>query len=114
MNDRGHSSGEVLLAFLVGGLIGAGVALVTAPYSGRETRDKLREAAGDAKDKIRTLSDETREKVRGYAADAKDKLHETYEHGKGYVDEKKSVVTSAIEAGKKAMKEEKERLAAEG
>ncbi len=113
-SERGVSGGTVVLAFLLGGVVGAGIALLTAPQSGRETREKIREATDEAKDKIRSLSDDARQKVREYTEEAKEKIQETYEHGKDAVAEKKNVLTTAIEAGKKAMKEEKERLMAEG
>jgi gas vesicle protein len=101
MSEEGKfSTGTVLLAFAVGGIVGAGVALLTAPQSGRETREKIKDMADDAKDKIRSLAD-----------DAKDKIRDTYRHGKDVVVERKTMISSAIEAGKKAMDEEKHRLA---
>jgi len=44
-DDRGTGAGTVLLAFLVGAAAGAAVALLYAPQSGRETREKLGEKA---------------------------------------------------------------------
>jgi gas vesicle protein len=38
----------VLLAFLAGAVAGAAVALLTAPQSGRETRDRLKDLAREA------------------------------------------------------------------
>jgi hypothetical protein len=49
---RGSGAATVALAFLAGAALGAGVALLLAPRTGRETREKLRgwmdEAAGQA------------------------------------------------------------------
>ncbi len=49
---RGGSAATTMLAFLAGAALGAGVALLLAPRSGRETREKLGnwldEAAGEA------------------------------------------------------------------
>lgn len=39
-----------LSGLLLGAVIGAGVALVTAPESGRRTRKRIRRAAGDLRD----------------------------------------------------------------
>ena len=51
-DNNGASTGTVLLAFLVGAIAGAAVALLYAPVSGRETReylgDKAREGARKA------------------------------------------------------------------
>jgi gas vesicle protein len=51
-DNNGGGTGTVLLAFLVGAVAGAAVALLYAPASGRETReylgDKAREGARKA------------------------------------------------------------------
>ena len=43
--DNGAGAGSVLLAFLVGAVAGAAVALLYAPAAGRETREFLGEKA---------------------------------------------------------------------
>jgi gas vesicle protein len=96
--DYGHSAGSVFLSFILGGLVGAGVALLMAPRSGRETRDKL---AG--------LAEDVKGKATGYAEQAKEKLSSTLEHGKDFVEEKKSLISSALEAGKDAYEKKKGR-----
>ena len=101
--EKGYTTGTVLLAFVVGGIVGAGVALLTAPQSGRETRQKIRDLADEAKEKIKSAAD-----------DAKERIQESYRHGRDVVHEKKSMVASAIEAGKRAMEDEKHRLAEKG
>ena len=98
--ERGFSAGSIALAFVVGGIVGAGVALLTAPQSGRETREKIKD-----------LADEAKEKIVSVAEDAKEKMLETYSRGKDMVGEKKTVIASAIEAGKKAMEDERLRIA---
>jgi gas vesicle protein len=49
-NNSGSSSGTVLLAFAGGALLGAGLALLFAPQSGRRTRRQLSDLAGDAEE----------------------------------------------------------------
>lgn len=100
--DNGYSAGSILLSFLLGGMVGAGFALLLAPQSGRETRQKIRE-----------LSDEAREKAMGYVDEIKGKVTTGIDKGKGYYEEKKSMIGSAIEAGKEAYGKEKERLSQE-
>lgn len=87
-DDYGYGSGAVFLSFLLGGIVGAGLAMLLTPQSGRETRQKIREFADDVRDRISS----------------------TVDKGKEYFDERKSVITSAIEAGKEAYEKEKERL----
>jgi len=100
MNDEcGFSAGSVILAFVLGGIVGAGVALLTAPQSGRETREKIKE-----------FTDETRKKATEYAGQVKEKVSSAVDSGKNFVEEKKSLISTAIDAGKDAYSKEKEKL----
>lgn len=100
MAEDRSSTGTIILAFVAGGLVGAGIALLTAPQSGRETREKIKDLAEDAKDKIKAAAD-----------DAKLKVSDALRHGRDIVSEKRHIVSTAIDAGKKAMEEERQRLA---
>jgi gas vesicle protein len=78
-DDRGGgSAATVMLAFLAGAALGAGVALLLAPRSGRETRDKIKgwidEAAGEAGEGAR--------KVREAAGRAVSKIEEAWNAGR--------------------------------
>jgi gas vesicle protein len=97
--ECGYGTGGILLSFLLGGLVGAGFALLLAPQSGRETRQKIKD-----------LTDDVKEKAMGYAGDVKEKVTSTMDKGKEMYEEKKSIITSAIDAGKEAYEKEKERL----
>ena len=97
-DDNGYSSGSVLLSFLLGGVVGAGLALLFAPQSGRETRQKIKD-----------LTDDVKEKSAEYVNQVKEKAASLVEEGKGYYEEKKSVLKSAVEAGKEAYEKEKEK-----
>ena len=48
---RDDGAGSILLAFLMGAVAGAAVALLYAPATGRETREFLGEKARDGKDR---------------------------------------------------------------
>ncbi|MCL5061924.1 MAG: YtxH domain-containing protein [Nitrospiraceae bacterium] len=93
--EGGFSAGSVLLSFLLGGMVGAGLALLMAPQSGAETRRKIRE-----------FTDDVKEKASDYAGEAKEKITSTVEKGKHILDEKKSAITAAFEAGKEAYEKE--------
>ena len=96
--DSGFSSGVVLLSFLVGGLIGAGVALLVAPKTGEETRRMIKDMAEDAK-----------EKAEGYYEQVKGKATSYVEKGKDFIEKEKNLITKAVEAGKEAYEKEKQR-----
>ena len=52
-DDRDSSASSVILAFLLGGLTGAAVALLYAPRSGKETRDLLSERVRETAEGVR-------------------------------------------------------------
>lgn len=52
------NNSKLLLAFLAGGAIGAGVVLLTAPASGEETRKKIKESFNEAKTRISEKAEE--------------------------------------------------------
>lgn len=43
---------ELIISFLAGSLIGAGVALLLAPQSGDRTRESLKKISKDMKDRV--------------------------------------------------------------
>jgi len=85
-------SGGILMAFLAGGLIGAGLALLYAPVSGRETRDR-----------IGGLAEDLKKKSEEWTGDVKQKVEQ-------FIDEERSVIKSAYDAGREAMAREKARF----
>lgn len=101
-NDRGYSLGVVGLALLGGGLVGAAVALLLAPQSGRESREQLRGYARRAEENVHELAEK-----------ASEVLEQAVGKGREFVQEKKLVLTEAVEAGRTAMQRERERLSSE-
>jgi len=59
-DDRNRS---ILVALVVGGLVGAGVALLLAPQSGKRTRQQIADLAEDLKDYATDLTEKVRTKV---------------------------------------------------
>jgi gas vesicle protein len=87
-----NGSGGILLAFLAGGMVGAGLALLYAPVSGREAREKIGGLTEDLKKKTEAWSGEVKQKV------------------EGFIDEERSVIKAAYDAGREAMAREKARF----
>lgn len=61
MSQDQSAAGSVMLAFIVGALTGAAVALLYAPASGDETRDYLGQKAREGREKAREAVDQSRE-----------------------------------------------------
>ena len=84
--DDGGAAGTVIVAFVLGAMTGAAVALLMAPASGEETRRLLaekaregREKAGEAAQKGRELWDRQRETLNT----AFERGKEAYEQARG-------------------------------
>ncbi len=80
--------------FVLGALIGAGVALLFAPRSGRELRDGIADGA-------RRLKESAEEKVRG----VQDAVNDTLESVRRQVSERVDAAREAIDAGRDAARE---------
>lgn len=87
--DRGDGSG--LGSFVLGALIGAGVALLLAPKTGEETQEDLKEGA-------RKLKAAAEVRVR----EAQQQLEERLEAAREGVQSRVEEVKEAVEAGRKA------------
>lgn len=61
MSSHENSSGSVLLAFVLGAVAGAAVALLYAPTSGEETRRKLAEKAREGREKAESVARDGRD-----------------------------------------------------
>ena len=90
------SAGKVVCSFFIGGLIGAGVALLIAPKTGEETRRMIKE-----------LAEEVKEKAENYIDQAKGTARIYVEKGKDFIEKEKDIITKTMEAGKEAYKKEK-------
>lgn len=86
-NDEGAGAGSILLAFLLGAVSGAAVALLYAPQSGKETRDYLGEKANEAR-------------VRAAEAAAK---------GREAINQGRETLNTAIERGREAYQQARSR-----
>jgi gas vesicle protein len=94
---RGSNGGVgIFLAFLAGGLVGAGLALLYAPVSGKEARER-----------ITGLAEDYRKKAEGWSGDLKQKVE-------SFIDEEKSVIKAAYDAGREAMAKEKAKFETPG
>lgn len=102
MADEHGSAAGVLLAFLSGAALGAVAALLLAPKPGRESREQLRGYARKAEENLREL-----------AGRAEERFEEVVDQGKEFVEAQKSVLREAFEAGREAMKRERERMGSE-
>ncbi len=60
---RTRSMGSLFTGFFIGGLIGATIALLSAPQSGMETRTMLRDRGMQLRDKAAETAEDTRKRA---------------------------------------------------
>ncbi len=84
--SRDSSGGTVMLAFMVGALTGAAVALLFAPAPGEDTRDFLGQRAREGRDKARDAIDQ----------------------GRDFYQRQRENVTTAVERGREAFQQARE------
>jgi gas vesicle protein len=107
------SLGKTLTIFLAGGLIGAGLALLYAPDSGEKTRQRMKEGANRALQKAKELEEKWLDRIDEIVQDVKSRTAQLIEGGKTLAEDKKRELLAAIEAGKKALEEERKRIEGE-
>jgi len=78
MSKHGNSPGSVIVAFALGALAGAAVALLYAPTSGEETRRRLGEKAKEGRDRAESAVREGRE----FLERQRDNITSTVERGR--------------------------------
>ena len=83
--DDGAGAGSVLLAFLVGAVSGAALALLYAPATGRETREFLGEKAREGRDRATEVAQKGRQAIsqgRDTLTSAIDRGREAYQQAR--------------------------------
>ena len=93
MYRRETSIGSIIAAFIFGGLIGAGMALLMAPQSGQETRERIRNKGVELKDRAVGTYEETADRAKARIDDisqkAKERTEELRHRGKEMVEQGK-------------------------
>jgi gas vesicle protein len=80
MRDEGGSAGAIVVAFILGAVVGAAAAMLTAPAAGDETR--------------RVLGERTR--------DSREKAAQAVRQGREFLNRQRGVLSTAIERGRQA------------
>lgn len=112
--DNDSDVGAFLTGFVIGGLVGAAVALILAPQSGAETREQIRqkgielrtqgeETLGEARHRADAAAADARARAEKMAADVRLKAEEVAKQSRVVIEEQRAKLQDAIDAGKKAV-----------
>ena len=97
-----EEAGSHLLAFLLGGIVGAGIALLLAPQSGKETQQSIKDGARKFKEVTEVKVREAQKQITDSLGAARDGARETLGSVKDAVDAGRTAAGERLERGKEA------------
>jgi gas vesicle protein len=97
------------VCFLLGGVVGAAVALLFAPKSGRELRGDIADATRKGVDRTRETAQIARERAGEYYGAAQARAGELAGSVREAAARRGEHLSAAVEAGRRAYREEKDR-----
>ena len=108
-NNNRVTAGALML--VAGGIIGAGLALLFAPQSGKRTRRDIARLAKKTKHKAEDIVENFVDSVSEMADSVGDKAADILDHGKDLAHDAKKELLRAIEDGQSKMEKQRARLA---
>src|SRR5215475_6553296 len=105
--SQNNSGSDKFLCFMAGAGIGAILALLFAPKTGRDTRETLARRATDSRDFLTNKVNEGRQAVEQRSRRFGDDFNSFLDKSKEAVQRQKEQLNAAFEAGKAAYREEK-------
>jgi len=109
MADKGVNMNNAV-TFITGGLLGAGIALLFAPQSGRKTRHDIHRFAQKARNKAEAAQIEVQHSIDNIIEDVTEKLQAGLASGMEWTDDKIVDLQRALAAARKSLREEIEKI----
>ncbi|MDD5154128.1 MAG: YtxH domain-containing protein [Desulfovibrionales bacterium] len=108
--DDTNKEVKIIGAFLLGGIVGAGLALLLAPQSGKRTREDITRIATKAKRRAEDVAEDAAHTVKNVIYDVGELLSDVVGHGKDLTEDVKKKLLGAIEEGQKSFEEQKTKI----
>jgi gas vesicle protein len=106
-NNRGF---EFLAGLVMGGILGAATVLLMAPASGEETREQIRARSRELKSRGEALGYEAKVRVQKATKEGHNHVSDMQERTGLALEEQKARLVEAIDAGKQAASQRKDKL----
>jgi gas vesicle protein len=97
-------------AFLIGGMVGAVIALLYAPQSGRQTRRDISKTAHRIQKDAAELVHDTIDTINQFAYETKDRVSDLIEQGGELSEKAKEEVMKTLDHGQKIIEKQKKRI----
>jgi len=107
---KNEDGAKMAAAFLIGGAVGAAIALLYAPQSGRETRKDISRTARRVKDQAVDLVEEAMDTVDDFIDDTKDMVTDIVSRGAELSDAARKEIVKTLEQGRKELEKQKNRI----
>jgi gas vesicle protein len=101
-NDGSDSGFGFFSGLIIGGMVGALVAIVLAPASGEETRDYLRGKAHEAKHRALDLAYDVKDRAAEVAGDLRQQADQLTRMSRQAYESTKAKINDAVDAGRRA------------
>jgi gas vesicle protein len=111
MDENNNSAMVGALMLVAGGIIGAGVALLFAPQSGKRTRKDIVRIAKKTRHKAEDIVDNFSDSFSDMVEAVGDKASDILDHGKDMAYDAKKEVLRAIEDGQARLEKQRVKLA---
>jgi gas vesicle protein len=105
-----NHTGNTIIALLTGATIGAGLGLLYAPKSGKETRKDLKDGAKDLKDNLSSQYDELSQQLADFTDRAKSDIEKRLEHTFNSTNEKADSMLGKLQIELDELKKKNEEL----
>lgn len=101
---------KVAAAFMIGGAIGAAIALLYAPQSGRETRKDIKRTARRVRNEAADLVEDTINRVDDFVDETKEMVSEIIGRGVELSGAARKEIVKTLEQGQKSLEKQKNRV----
>ena len=111
MGHRENDGSNDALKIVLGGLLGAGLALLLAPQTGKKTRKFLACCAKDVSGKANEAANEFADQVSDFVETAGSRASAILAEGADLTQESKKALLAALEKGQQILEEQRKKLA---